>query len=113
MTTTIDSPSFTLYRGSTSKLCPDCAGALVRASRLPLDRLVSLFNPVHRYRCPNFACQWQGCMPINGLAAARDPRIAKDEPPRAPVAALILLAALVTALVVVLWADLGKLLSNF
>jgi len=32
---------------------------------------------------------------------------------RSTVAALILLAALVTVLVVVLWADLGKLLPNF
>lgn len=40
--------------------CPWCRCKLVRERRRMVDRLRSLFAPVKRYRCENFACQWQG-----------------------------------------------------
>jgi hypothetical protein len=40
--------------------CPMCRGRLIRARRRVVDRLRSLFSPVKRYRCANFACQWHG-----------------------------------------------------
>jgi hypothetical protein len=41
-------------------MCPMCRGRLIRARRRVVDRLRSLFDPVKRYRCVNFACQWHG-----------------------------------------------------
>ena len=40
--------------------CPHCHGHVVRVWRRPIDRFVSWFVPVQRYRCEVFACQWQG-----------------------------------------------------
>lgn len=42
--------------------CPECGGTLVREHRHALDRWVSLFRTVHRYRCTNAACHWHGLM---------------------------------------------------
>ena len=36
--------------------CPMCGGVLVRARRRFIDRLLSVFTPVHRFRCINFGC---------------------------------------------------------
>lgn len=43
--------------------CPQCKGPLSRIPRRLLDRLTSIFKPVQRYRCRNFACQWEGNVP--------------------------------------------------
>jgi hypothetical protein len=40
--------------------CPMCQGRLIRTRRRVVDRVRSLFGPVKRYRCANFACQWHG-----------------------------------------------------
>jgi hypothetical protein len=40
--------------------CPMCHGRLIRTRRRVVDRVRSLFGPVKRYRCANFACQWHG-----------------------------------------------------
>jgi hypothetical protein len=40
--------------------CPMCQGRLIRTRRRVVDRVRSLFSPVKRYRCANFACQWHG-----------------------------------------------------
>lgn len=53
--------------------CPRCNGALVRVRRHFVDRLVSLFTPVRRYRCDSFACRWEGTL-----------RTARAEAPAAP-----------------------------
>jgi len=42
--------------------CPRCQGALVRVRRLPLDRLISLLFPRHRYRCITIGCGWEGTL---------------------------------------------------
>lgn len=40
--------------------CPRCGGPIHRIHRKPLDRLISLYVPVRRYRCHNSACAWRG-----------------------------------------------------
>ena len=40
--------------------CPLCAGYATRIRRRRIDRFISLFKPVYRYRCQNYYCQWQG-----------------------------------------------------
>lgn len=40
--------------------CPLCQGNLLRQRRRTVDRLRSLFGAVKRFRCDNFACQWEG-----------------------------------------------------
>jgi len=46
--------------------CLRCAGPLTRIRRRAFDRLVSLFVPIHRYRCPYFLCQWEGNLRVPG-----------------------------------------------
>lgn len=40
--------------------CPQCGLALIRIQRRAIDRIISLFSPVQRFRCRNHSCQWQG-----------------------------------------------------
>lgn len=40
--------------------CPECGAAVDRIARRWLDRLLSLFTPVRRYRCRSMACGWEG-----------------------------------------------------
>lgn len=42
--------------------CPACGSALEREHRHALDRWVSLFQTVHRYRCTNPGCDWEGLL---------------------------------------------------
>jgi|CXWL01.1.fsa_nt_gi hypothetical protein len=58
--------------GLSSQICPRCASRLVRVARHPLDRLLSFFVPVHRYRCPGFSCRWEGCL---RLASPAEPTV--------------------------------------
>lgn len=44
--------------------CPRCGHDLVRARRRPLDRLLSLITPTHRYRCREHECQWEGTIRV-------------------------------------------------
>lgn len=48
------SPTLTTLR------CPRCSGEIHRVHRHLLDRLISLYVPVRRYRCANGSCRWQG-----------------------------------------------------
>ena len=57
--------------------CPLCKTELRRTWRRPVDRFASLFVPLHRYRCGNFSCQWEGNYRTHG--AARRGREANDE----------------------------------
>ncbi len=50
--------------------CPSCGSALEREHRHVLDRWVSLFQTVHRYRCTNPGCAWEGLL---GRQAKRGP----------------------------------------
>ena len=112
MTTPVHGPGFTIYQGAAAKQCPECAGDLLRASRLPLDRLRSMFNPVYRYRCPNFACQWRGSLPVDGSAGVRTDQINTDKPPRFTVAGLLFCAVVIAGLVLVLLAGRVDLLPD-
>ena len=48
-------------KATSMQVCPRCGrGHLVRVRRRPIDRLLSLFMHVNRYRCYNFTCQWEG-----------------------------------------------------
>jgi len=40
--------------------CPRCGGGLQRVHRRFFDRVISIFVPVRRYRCPNRGCGWMG-----------------------------------------------------
>ncbi|HRD97913.1 MAG TPA: hypothetical protein PLA97_16110, partial [Rubrivivax sp.] len=46
--------------------CPDCGAALVRVHRHMLDRWVSVFRSVHRYRCTSRTCGWAGLLGRDG-----------------------------------------------
>jgi len=46
-------------RGTTHQ-CPRCGGELHRIHRTPADKLFSRIVDVHRYRCTNPRCDWQG-----------------------------------------------------
>jgi len=48
------------YRFASNHVCTECQGSLIRTPRRPIDRVISLFVPVHRYRCIRFGCQWIG-----------------------------------------------------
>ncbi len=41
-------------------VCPKCGGPIHRIHRMPLDRVVSVYVPVRRYRCHNGECKWSG-----------------------------------------------------
>ena len=46
---------------SPDRECPRCAGSVVRIKRNCLDRMISgLLFPVHRYRCEQLGCNWEG-----------------------------------------------------
>lgn len=54
--------------------CPACQGYLIRTPRRSVDRVLSLFLPVLRYRCQRFSCQWHGNLRMDrgaGTSAAR------------------------------------------
>ena len=44
------------------ELCPACGAPLVRLHRHFLDRWISLFSSVHRYRCVAQGCDWEGLL---------------------------------------------------
>jgi hypothetical protein len=44
-------------------VCPICRGEVARIGRRLIDRLWSLFVPVHRYRCRRYSCHWVGNLP--------------------------------------------------
>ena len=48
-----------------SRNCPRCACHLTRIHRRFIDRLLSLFLPVYRYRCDRLLCDWEGNIRVN------------------------------------------------
>ena len=58
--------------GLSTQTCPRCACRLIRMGRRPLDRLISLFVLVHRYRCPGFSCRWEGCLRVADPSESMD-----------------------------------------
>lgn len=47
--------------------CPQCGDTVLRVHRRLVDRLYSLFHPVHRYQCTSLECGWQGNLPRGPL----------------------------------------------
>ena len=41
-------------------LCPRCGAWANRIRRRPVDRVVSIFGTVWRFRCSNAECNWRG-----------------------------------------------------
>jgi hypothetical protein len=41
-------------------MCPKCGRHALRIRRRPLDRVVSVFGTVWRFRCSDPACDWAG-----------------------------------------------------
>ncbi len=47
--------------GADAPACPLCGcRGLVRVHRRPIDRVLSLFLDMQRFRCRQFECQWEG-----------------------------------------------------
>lgn len=44
--------------------CPRCHGMVYRVHRRFLDRCLSVALPVHRYRCGEMGCDWEGNLRI-------------------------------------------------
>ena len=42
-----------------------------RITRRFLDRLSSLFQTKHRYRCSSFSCQWEGTLPARNASSGK------------------------------------------
>jgi hypothetical protein len=45
---------------ATAPLCPCCQGRLLRTWRRPGDRILNFFVALHRYRCQEHHCRWEG-----------------------------------------------------
>jgi len=61
---------------ASEQICPMCAeGYLIRVRRRVVDRLLSLFVLVHRYRCPCFSCQWEGNLRVHNRAEFRTKKV--------------------------------------
>ncbi len=60
MSVRLQNPSEPDYVRNSQHACPHCGKPLDRVRRRLIDRLVSLFAPVRRYRCRNFSCRWEG-----------------------------------------------------
>ena len=54
------------FRWDQTVRCPKCGGEVSRIHRRPLDRLRSLVSPVHRYRCYDLRCRWEGTLSGSG-----------------------------------------------
>lgn len=49
------------YDYSDSHTCPMCGACdLIRIRRRPIDRIMSMFVRLRRYRCTHSGCQWKG-----------------------------------------------------
>jgi predicted RNA-binding Zn-ribbon protein involved in translation (DUF1610 family) len=59
-------------------ICPQCGSGLWRVHRHLGDRVVSLFRNVHRYRCQNIDCGWEGTTVRPPTAASTSARRARS-----------------------------------
>lgn len=56
-------PRYSAPRGSHKHTCPKCSGLVYRIPRRFIDRCLSLFVHVYRYRCLSADCGWEGNLP--------------------------------------------------
>jgi hypothetical protein len=50
--------------GTDEPACPLCGMALRRVKRRIRDRVLSVFRPVHRFRCEMLGCGWHGLVTV-------------------------------------------------
>jgi len=72
------------------RICPQCGNSIHRVHRRLLDRVVSLFAPMHRYLCHH--CGWTGLRPSSQPRPSRLPSI-KNTVRFALITLVLLLAA--------------------
>ena len=53
--------------------CPRCGDDLDRIRRRLVDRLSSVWRPVHRYQCRNPLCGWEGNLRTGEIPPQRRP----------------------------------------
>lgn len=54
-----------MYQGSQPEIhCPRCNAVAYRVRRRWVDRLASLFRPVHRFQCQDSRCRWAWNIPV-------------------------------------------------
>jgi hypothetical protein len=53
--------------------CPRCDGSIHRVHRHAVDRVISIFVSVRRYRCANDACRWHGLRVGTGHGSGQAP----------------------------------------
>lgn len=56
----VQPPSRTFRTFDPAVLCPCCCGSMIRIWRRPIDRALSFFTPLHRFRCEAHDCLWEG-----------------------------------------------------
>jgi hypothetical protein len=60
MTTKSQIEQLVRYSRRHKRACPKCGGDLFRIARRSIDRAISAFMPVQRFRCHFFSCHWEG-----------------------------------------------------
>lgn len=78
--------------------CPVCGSPIKRIHRRPIDRLLSLFFPFHRYRCHNSACGWEGNLHTSSRSGGH-----LSLPRHVIIPALILILVGILSLTFILW----------
>lgn len=58
--------------------CPRCGDDLDRIRRRLVDRLSSMWRPVHRYQCRNPLCGWEGNLRVGALPR-KEPHLGNGE----------------------------------
>lgn len=91
-------PLPTVANGTSHHRCPRCDGRLIRAWRRPVDRFMCNFVPLHRYRCGDFSCQWEG-----NLRTARGKESQNDNERPLMMIFGIIVAAVVMSLAAIAW----------
>jgi hypothetical protein len=56
--------------------CPDCGGSTIRIKRRLRDRLISQFCAVHRYRCEQLGCCWEGNLRVGATPRVKQLHVA-------------------------------------
>jgi hypothetical protein len=64
--------------GDHHKTCPECGGDLRRVHRHATDRLASMVETMHRYRCSNGECAWEGLLPHRHRRARKSDSRARE-----------------------------------
>jgi hypothetical protein len=75
-----------------ARACPECGAKVWRVHRHLGDRVVSLFRNVHRYRCRDVECGWEGTVPRP--QSVDRARIARRSIAAAVAAALVVMAVI-------------------